>query len=88
MAFIKYVLRIPLRMSEEELLEGSGMVHGEAAYVIESCEAHAQLLARDYIRRSEVGPSPSESGTTGVIIGKDPLVAKGNGVSSQEIKID
>jgi ammonium transporter, Amt family len=32
MLFIKYVLRIPLRMSEEDLLIGDGAVHGEEAY--------------------------------------------------------
>ncbi|KAK9335250.1 hypothetical protein LIPSTDRAFT_117880 [Lipomyces starkeyi NRRL Y-11557] len=32
MAFIKYVLRIPLRMSEEMLLIGDDAVHGEDAY--------------------------------------------------------
>ena len=32
MAFIKYVLRIPLRMSEQELLVGDDAAHGEAAY--------------------------------------------------------
>src|ERR1700760_2027312 len=30
--FIKYVCRVPLRMSEEELLAGDDAVHGEAAY--------------------------------------------------------
>jgi Amt family ammonium transporter len=34
--FIKYVLRIPLRMSEDMLLVGDDAVHGEAAYAIES----------------------------------------------------
>jgi Amt family ammonium transporter len=33
MCFIKYVLRIPLRMSEDELLAGDDAIHGEAAYV-------------------------------------------------------
>jgi Amt family ammonium transporter len=32
--FIKYVCRIPLRMSEEELLAGDDAVHGEAAYFL------------------------------------------------------
>lgn len=32
MAFIKYVLRVPLRMSEEHLLIGDPIVHGEEAY--------------------------------------------------------
>jgi ammonium transporter, Amt family len=38
--FIKYVLRIPLRMSEEDLLLGDEVAHGEAAYVFGPCEAH------------------------------------------------
>jgi len=33
MCFIKYVLRIPLRMSEDDLLAGDDAIHGEAAYV-------------------------------------------------------
>jgi ammonium transporter, Amt family len=38
--FIKHVLRIPLRMSEEQLLLGDDAVHGEEAYVFGPCEAH------------------------------------------------
>ncbi|KAJ4410625.1 hypothetical protein N0V82_009175 [Gnomoniopsis sp. IMI 355080] len=40
MLFIKHVLRIPLRMSEEQLLEGDDAIHGEGAYVFGPCEAH------------------------------------------------
>jgi len=36
--FIKYCLRIPLRMSEEDLAIGDDAVHGEAAYVFGSEE--------------------------------------------------
>ena len=32
LCFIKYVCRIPLRMSEEELLIGDDAIHGEEAY--------------------------------------------------------
>jgi Amt family ammonium transporter len=32
--FIQYVCRIPLRMTEEELLAGDDAVHGEAAYFL------------------------------------------------------
>jgi Amt family ammonium transporter len=32
--FIKYVCRIPLRMSETDLLSGDDAVHGEAAYFL------------------------------------------------------
>ncbi|KAH7119342.1 ammonium transporter AmtB-like domain-containing protein [Dactylonectria macrodidyma] len=38
--FIKYVLRIPLRMSEEQLVLGDDAIHGEAAYVFGPCEGH------------------------------------------------
>jgi len=31
--FIKFVLRVPLRMSEEDLLVGDDAIHGEEAYV-------------------------------------------------------
>ena len=33
MAFIKYILRIPLRFSEEQLAVGDYAMHGEEAYV-------------------------------------------------------
>ncbi len=45
--FIRYVLRIPLRMSEEQLIAGDDAIHGEAAYVLGPCEAHERLLSRD-----------------------------------------
>jgi Amt family ammonium transporter len=86
MAFIKYVLRIPLRMTEDELLAGSEMVHGEVPYTFESCEAHAKLLAGHYIKKSDI--SPNEPGTGVVILGQDPNPLKSNGTESQEIKID
>lgn len=42
MNFIKYVLRIPLRMSEEVLLIGDDAIHGEEAYALffESQRSH------------------------------------------------
>jgi ammonium transporter, Amt family len=83
MCFIKYVFRIPLRMSEAELLVGSDMIHGEAAYVLGSCEAHEHLLAGHYIKRSETGPG--ELGMSGVTLGQDPHVEKSSG---SEVKQD
>ena len=83
MCFIKYVLRVPLRMSEEQLLAGDDMIHGEAAYVFGPCEAHEHLLAGHYIKRSETGPG--ELGMGGVVMGEDPhdghlpLGDRGNG---------
>lgn len=32
MLFIKYVCRVPLRMSEEDMLIGDAAIHGEGAY--------------------------------------------------------
>ena len=77
MCFIKYVLRIPLRMSEEELIAGSDMIHGEAAYVLGPCEAHDNLLAGHYIRRADTGPG--ELGMGGVTLGQDPNADKNSG---------
>ncbi|RDW80414.1 hypothetical protein BP5796_05112 [Coleophoma crateriformis] len=71
LCFIKYVLRIPLRMSEEELLAGDSMVHGEAAYVLGPCEAHEHLLAGHYLRKTETGPQELSMG--GVTMGQNPL---------------
>ena len=57
-------------MSEEELLAGDDMIHGEAAYVLGPCEAHEHLLAGHYIKRSETGPGELSMG--GVTMGHDP----------------
>ena len=89
MCFIKYVLRIPLRMSEEELLAGSEMIHGEVPYVW-SCESHEKLLDGQDVRKSEILQNDGGS----VIEGQNPQVEKGSGSGSgsgsgvQEIKLD
>jgi ammonium transporter, Amt family len=94
LCFIKYVLRVPLRMSEAELLAGDDAIHGEAAYVLGPCEAHEHLLAGHYIKRSETGPG--ELGMGGTIIGHEPahaiqrseLPEKSNNGGSSEVKHD
>lgn len=68
LCFIKYVCRIPLRMSEAELLVGDDAIHGEAAYVLGPCEAHDHLVAGHYVKRSET--LPGELGMGGALIGK------------------
>ena len=49
--FIKYVLRIPLRMSDEMLIVGDDAVHGEAAYTFEepqsTIDSHNGSLAHE-----------------------------------------
>jgi ammonium transporter, Amt family len=64
LCFIKYVLRVPLRMSEAGLLAGDSTIHGEEAYVLGPCEAHEHM--RDYVKRSDAEAS-------GVTFGRDPL---------------
>ena len=54
--FIKYVLRIPLRMSDEMCMIGDDAFHGEAAYVFGPCEMHMSLIHGDTV------PSPSNEG--------------------------
>jgi ammonium transporter, Amt family len=36
--FIKYVLRVPLRMRDEDLMVGDDAIHGEAAYAFQDVE--------------------------------------------------
>jgi len=88
MLFIKHVLRIPLRMTEEELLAGDDAIHGEAAYVLGPCEAHEHLLAGHYTKRSD--PGPGELGMGGVTLGHDPHTVpsqeKNGGPSNEGLK--
>ena len=51
--FIRYVLRIPLRMSDEMLLVGDDAVHGEAAYALENW---TNTISRDDTSGSDVVP--------------------------------
>lgn len=78
-------------MSEEELLAGDMMVHGEAAYVLGPCEAHENLVAGHYMHRSETGPGELSMG--GMTMGQDPNLIqethdKGKHSGSDEIKSD
>jgi Amt family ammonium transporter len=90
LCFIKYVCRIPLRMTEAELLAGDDAIHGEAAYVLGPCEAHEHLLAGHYIKRHET--QPGELSLGGVTVGLNPqlqeLPEKSSGTPSNEIKHD
>lgn len=64
MLFIKHVLRIPLRMKEEDLLLGDDAVHGEEAYVFGPCEAHP--LESGYIQGHAVQGNAGDSGELGL----------------------
>jgi Amt family ammonium transporter len=73
-------------MSEEQLLVGDDMIHGEAAYVFGPCEAHEHLLPGQYIKRSNNGPG--ELGIGGVMMGLDPHVGMGYEKSSGSGTVD
>ncbi|KAK5129830.1 hypothetical protein LTR08_002767 [Meristemomyces frigidus] len=95
MIFIKHVCRIPLRMTEEELLIGDDAIHGEEAYcfsddvsgIVPSLDAEARATLR-------IGRTSADHKGHLVIEGRD--VEEGNGSGSsrapkepeQEIKLD
>jgi len=61
MLFIKHVLRIPLRMSDEMLLVGDDAIHGEAAYSLaddvdlDEMEEHSPDVSREIQKDSGKG---------------------------------
>jgi Amt family ammonium transporter len=73
-------------MTEEELIAGSDLIHGEAAYVLGPCEAHEHLLAGNYVRRSDTQPDELPLG--GVTMGQDPHADKISGSETPEMKRD
>jgi len=56
--FIKYVLRVPLRMSHEDLLEGDNAIHGEDAYVFETLEVQKDSEAGSEGKEKEDASRP------------------------------
>ena len=92
MMFIKYVLRIPLRMNEEQLLIGDYGMHGEEAYVFG--EGTAAFVSGP-LRGKEIEGLPQSEDKGGIIMGKNPEVDErsspsgtNGGAVSDEIKRD
>ena len=67
MAFIKYVLRIPLRMSEEDLMLGDYACHGEEAYVF--AEGSSGFVSGT-LRGKEIEGVPMGEDKGGIVMGK------------------
>jgi Amt family ammonium transporter len=61
MLFIKHVLRIPLRMSEEKLLIGDDAIHGEDAYAFGDVNIHQDPHKTQAGREPEFGVIQGES---------------------------
>ncbi|KAK9449712.1 ammonium transporter AmtB-like domain-containing protein [Limtongia smithiae] len=78
-AFIKYVCRIPLRMSEDELLLGDDAIHGEAAYALIDEQHIRSLLYGDTTpMRTDLEAAP-------VLQAEDPdSQASGSGENKKE----
>lgn len=72
----RYVLRIPLRYSEEQLIIGDGEVHGELPY------AFFHEGARDY--DPEYGRSHPSQSQSGAILGVNPETGNDKATSSDE----
>lgn len=84
--FIKYVLRIPLRMTEEHMEIGDDAVHGELAYAIFYEGQHSHIegdFGRSPTREKESSSNFPHTGTT--LVGKPVHEAgSGNGSSGDE----
>ena len=76
--FIKYVLRVPLRMSEEQLLVGDYAIHGEEPYVFSEERRHNVNNGVGAIPRA----TDLERNPGGIIMGETP--SDRNASSSQE----
>ncbi|KAL6720250.1 hypothetical protein ACLMJK_002171 [Lecanora helva] len=87
MMFIKYVLRVPLRMSEENLITGDYATHGEEAYVFGEGSGG---FVKGALRGKEIEGVPLGEEKGGIVMGKNPGVeekSSGNGIS-EEVKRD
>lgn len=69
MIFIKYVCRVPLRMSEERMMVGDYAIHGEEPYTF--AHYNRKTLLHGDRRRFPIS-GDGEDGISGVIMGKDP----------------
>ena len=89
MIFIKYVCRVPLRMSPEQLEEGDFAIHGEEPYTFEYFNRNYRRInvgyTHDHPRDEEHnGDSGSDPRHEGVLMGKDPHL--GPAEAKDEIK--
>jgi Amt family ammonium transporter len=70
MLFIRFVLRIPLRMSEEKLMAGDESIHGEEAYSLS--DAYPIGPGRTLLHGDNIRVPVSGDGELGIIQGKRP----------------
>ncbi|KAK4543273.1 hypothetical protein LTR36_005632 [Oleoguttula mirabilis] len=96
MCFIKYVCRVPLRMTEEQMLIGDDAIHGEEAYCfsddVDGLVPTQSVEARVALKLDHMHAKSDYKGQT-ILTGQD--LESGNGSSlghanqgEQEIKLD
>lgn len=79
MVFIKYVLRIPLRMTQAQMEVGDYAIHGEEPYTF----AHYNMKhEKPPLLRRRTTRTGDEEHTQGVLMGKDPSATAERQVSS------
>ena len=81
MCFIKYVCRIPLRMSQEQMEIGDYAIHGEEPYTFAHYNNKHEIPP---LRRRRTNKKEDEEGQKGqgVLMGKDPAVTVDKAPSS------
>jgi Amt family ammonium transporter len=72
--FIKYVCRVPLRMTEEQLMVGDDAVHGEDAYAF-GPDVHPSQRSHLY---GDTGRQPTDSEMGPTIHGESPVGGNGD----------
>jgi len=94
MIFIKYVCRVPLRMTDEMCAIGDYAIHGEEPYTFEYYNRNYRRVAggdeevgkMGMVMRGEGGGSSSGGGSgDGVIVGQDP---GGDGMPIKQGKVE
>ena len=100
MLFIKHVLRVPLRMTEEELLIGDDAIHGEEAYCfsdnLDGLVPTASVEQRAMARMEQIN-APTDFKGQSILEGQRVPISNGDGSSQtppqkkeegNEVKID
>ena len=81
MIFIKYICRVPLRMSDEMLEIGDFAIHGEEPYTFEYYnrnyrKVHAGYSHETKLTDEEKAADSSSNGHEGVLMGQDPHIGQ------------
>ncbi|OQO14923.1 hypothetical protein B0A48_00305 [Cryoendolithus antarcticus] len=86
MCFIKYVCRVPLRMSEEDMLIGDDAIHGEEAYCFsDDVDGLVPTITQEQRAHDRMS---HDAERVRVLVGRDVEMGNGSGNSGEHGKID